>query len=263
MLYLTYFLNILLLFGIPIAGGVFLVRKYDLEGRWWWNGASIYVISLIITTPLQNYVINPFLNNISVSGTMPSIEVLILGGVLLGFTAGASEELLRYAMFRWWAKDARSLKSGMLLGLGHGGAGSIILGVLVLYNFINMATIRNMDLTTIVSAELVQLLKTQVAAYWSAPWYFTFREAIGQIFNLVIQVCLAVMVLQIFFRRKIIWLMLAIGFHTLVETTRVITLNLSNEYLMNAALGLFAIVSIMIIFSLRNLKAPERIVKGV
>jgi uncharacterized membrane protein YhfC len=259
MLYLTYMLNILLLFGIPIVMGIFLVRKFDLEGRWWWTGAIVYIISQIIALPLQNYAINPYLNNLSTSGRLPSMEVLILGGVLLGLTAGVFEELLRYAMFRWWTKDARSFESGVLLGVGHGGAGSIILAFLVLYNFIYMAAIRNMDLTTLVSADQVQLLQTQISAFWSAPWYYAFREAIGQIFMLVIHVCLAVMVLQTFIRNKWYWVLFAIGFHTLVEAARVISFNLSNEYLMTAVLGLFAIFSVMIVLDLRHPKASERI----
>jgi uncharacterized membrane protein YhfC len=257
-LYLTYSLDILLLLVVPIAIGVFLVKKFELEGRWWWTGAIVYIISQIVAQPLQNYVINPFLNNLSYSGIFPSIEVLILGGLLLGVIAGVCEELLRYAMFRWWAKDARSFESGLLLGLGHGGAGSIILAFFVLYNFINMASIRNMDLTTFVSPDQVQLLQTQITAYWAAPWYYAFREAIGQLFMLVINVCLAVMVLQTLIQNKWNWVLFAIGFHTLIEAARVITLNLSNEYLTNAVLGIFAVFSVLIILALRFQRAPAR-----
>ncbi len=155
-------------------------------------------------------------------------------------------------MYRWWAKDARSFESGLLLGTGHGGAASIILAFLVLYNFVNMAMVRNLDLTTLAPADQVQIMQTQIAAFWSAPWYYTLREAIGQIFMLSIQICLALMVLQSFIRRKAFWVLLAIGFHLLVEAARVIALNLSNEYLMNAVLGIFAVFSIIIILALRH-----------
>ena len=262
MLYLTYSLDILVLFAVPIALGVFLVRKYDLEGRWWWIGVMVYIVSQIILQPLQNYVINPFLNNLSYSGTLPSIEDLIIGGLLLGLSAGAFEEFLRYAMFRWWAKDARSFESALLLGTGHGGAASIALAFLVTYNFVNMAMIRNMDLTTLLPADQVQIMQTQIIAFWSAPWYYTFREAIGQTFMLSIQICLAVMVLQAFIRKQGFWILLAIGFHTLVEATRVITLNLSNEYMMNVVLGLFAVMSIIIIWVLRRPKTSGRLHQG-
>ena len=253
MLYITYTLDILLMIAIPIALGIFLVRKYDLEGRWWWIGAVVYIVSQIILQPLENYVINPYLNGLSYSSNLPSIEVLIFGGLVLGFCAGVCEELLRYAMLRWWAKDARSFESSLLLGTGQGGAASIALACVVLYNFVNMALFRNRDLTTLVPADQVQTFQSLLTAFWSAPWYYTLREAIGQIFLLSIEICLAVMVLQTFVRKQWYWVALAIGFHSLVEFARVIVLNLSsNEYVMNAVLGVFAICSVLIIFALRG-----------
>lgn len=263
MLTITYSLNIFLLFAIPIALGIFLVRKFYLEGRWWWISAIVYILSQIILLPLENYFINPFLNNLSYSGSLPSIEVLIFGGLILGLSAGLCEELLRYGMFRWWTKDARSFESGLLLGTGHGGAASIILGCLVFYNFVNMAWFHNKDLSTLVPADQVQILQSQIMAFWSVPWYYALREAIGQLFMLSIQICLAVMVLQAFNRKQWHWILLAIGFHTLVEAARVIVLNLTNEFLVNVVLGVFAIFSLLIILALRPPKASENIPSGV
>jgi uncharacterized membrane protein YhfC len=251
MLYFLYVLDIVLLFAVPISLGIFLVRKFDLEGRWWWIGAVVYAISQIIFVPLQNYGINPFLNRLSLSGKLPSLGVLILGGLTLGLILSIIEELLRYGMLRWWAKDARSFKSALLLGTGQAGAGAIFLGFLVLYNFIYMAMIRRSDLSTLPSTDQLKFLQSQIAAFWSAPWYYTIREALGQIYLLPIQVCLAVMMLQVFIRKQSFWLFLAIGFHTLVETVRIITLNLSNENLANIVLFCFAVLSFLIILALR------------
>ena len=263
MLYITNVVDILLLFTIPIALGVFLVRKYDLEGRWWWIGAVVYVLSQIILLPLQNYLINPYLNALSLSGALPSINVLILGGASLGVLAGVCEELIRYAAFRWWARDARSIASGLLLGIGSSGAASIILAFLVIYNFINMVIFRNVDLTTIAPADQVQSLQSQITAFWSTPWYYTFRESIGQLFMLVIEICLTLMVMQTFVRRQWYWVPLAIVFHVLIEASRVITLNLSNQNLMNSVLGVFAIFSCIIIFALHRLRTSTSLPSGV
>jgi uncharacterized membrane protein YhfC len=255
--FLTYSIDIILLIAIPIALGIFLVRKFDLEGRWWWIGVMVYIISQVILLPLENYVINPFLNNLSYSGSLPSMVVLALGGLILGLCTGVCEELLRYSMFRWWTKDARSFESSLLLGVGHGGAGSIFLALMVIYNFINMIIFRNKDLTTLIPADQVQILQTQIAAFWSAPWYYTLREAIGQIFMLTIQVSLAVMILQIFIRKQRYWLLLAISYHTLVEAARIIVLNLTNETFMNGVLGIFAMLSVLIILKLRPRKDSD------
>ncbi len=262
MLYISNIVNILLLFALPITLGVFLVRKYDLEGRWWWIGAAVYVLSQIILLPLENYFINPNLNALSFSGTLPSIYVLILGGASLGILAGVVQELLRYAAFRWWARDVRSFNGGLLLGMGSSGAAAIILAFLVLYNFINMAIFRNKDLTTLAPADQVGFLQSQIISFWSTPWYHTLREAIGQIFMLLIEICLTLMVLQTFVRRQWYWVPLAIGFHALVEASRVITLNLSNETLVNTVLGIFAVISCLIILALHRLMNSVNLPQG-
>lgn len=263
MLYITNVVNILLLFAIPITLGIFLVRKYELEGRWWWIGGVVYVLSQIILLPLQNYFINPYLNALSLSGTLPSIYVLILGGASLGILAGVCEELIRYATFRWWTRDARSFESGLLLGIGSSGAASIILAFLVIYNFINMTIYRNVDLTILAPADQVQSLQSQITAFWSTPWYHTFRESIGQLFMLVVEICLTLLVLQAFVRRHWYWVPLAIGFHALVEASRVITMNLSNQNLVNAVLGVYAIFSCIIIFALFRLRTSTSLPYGV
>ncbi len=255
MLYLTYSLDILILLAVPIALGAFLVRKYELEARWWWIGAMVYIVSQVILQPLQTFALNPWLNNLNLSGRLPSIGVLIFGGLLLGLSVGVVEELLRYGMFRWWARDARTFESGLLLGTGQGGAASIALAFLVLYNFVNMAIVRNLDLTTLAPADQAQIMQVQITAFWSAPWFYTLREAIGQLFMLTIQICLALMVLQSFVRKQWFWVLLAIAFHILVEAARVIVLNLSNENWMNVTLGIFAVFSILIILTMRQSQA--------
>jgi uncharacterized membrane protein YhfC len=251
-LYVTYLLDVLLLLAVPIVLGVVLVRKLELEGRWWWMGAAIFVLSQAGLLPFENYVVNPVLNNLSISGKIPSLAVLIIGAFALGLSAALFEELFRYGMFRWWAKDARSRWAGLLTGAGHGGAAAIILGLLVLYNFINMAMIKNMDLSTLVSADQMPGVQAQITTFWSVPWYYSLREALQQLFTIPIQLCLALLVLQTFIRKQWYWVLVAIGFHTLVESSKVIAQNLINENLISLVLAVFAAASIAIIMALRK-----------
>jgi uncharacterized membrane protein YhfC len=120
-----------------------------------------------------------------------------------------------------------------------------------------MVIFRNKDLTALVPADQAHMLQTQIAAFWSAPWYYTLREAIEQIFVLTIQVSLAVMILQTFIRKQWFWVLLAISFHTMVEAARIIVLNLSNETFMNGVLGIFAILSVLLILKLRPKKNTD------
>ena len=116
----------------------------------------------------------------SFSNTLPSTEVLIIGGLVLGLSAGICEEILRYAMFRWWTKDARTFESSLLLGTGQGGAASIALACVVLYNFVNMALFRGKNLSTLVPADQVQMFQSMLDTFWTAPWFYTFVRQSGK-----------------------------------------------------------------------------------
>jgi uncharacterized membrane protein YhfC len=261
-LYLTYSLDGLLMVAMPIALGIYLTRKYELYWRLWWIGAAVFILSQVGRIPFENYVVVPLLYNINSIPALSAIAVLILSALILGLSAGLWEELLRYAMFRWWAKDARSWRNGLLAGAGHGGAGAIILGLLVLYNFINMAMVRNMDLSTMVSADQLPVAQAQVNAFWSAPWYSTLNEAVQQLFTIPIQICFALLVLQTFIRKQSYWVFLAIGVHALFEATRVISQNLLNVYLVNMVIGVFAVASIVTIFVLQRPEPTQDLSTG-
>jgi uncharacterized membrane protein YhfC len=223
MLYVIYILKILLLSSIPIAIGIYLTRKFDLEGKLWWISVIVYGVSQIILLPLENYFLVPYLYSLNGSVLIPSIALLLIGGLILGLSVGVCEEVLRYAMYRWLTKGARSFEGGLLLGAGYGGAAALFLAF-------------------------------QVLAYWTDTEYYTSPVVISQILMIVIQICLSVMVLQAFSRRQWYWVLLAIGYHTLVETVRIITLNVTNEIVMTAVLGLFAGLSCVIIVSLNRSK---------
>jgi hypothetical protein len=62
---------------------------------------------------------------------------------------------------------------------------------------------------------------------------------------------LAVMVLQVFTRRNLLWLFAAIGWHALVDGVSVFSVQTWGIYITEALLALFALVSLAILFSLR------------
>jgi uncharacterized membrane protein YhfC len=251
-LYTTYILNGLLVIAIPIALAVYLTRKFELTWRLWWIGAAVFILSQVGHLPFDTYVVTPLLDKMNSNPALPATGALILSALMLGLSAGLWEEILRYAMFRWWAKDDHSWSHGLLAGAGHGGAGAIIIGLLVLYNFNNMLIVRTMDLSTLVSADQLPVVQAQVNAFWSAPWYSTFTEATQQLFTILVQICFTLLVLQTFIRTQLYWVFIAIGAHTLFEAARVVSQNLLNVYLMNVVLGVFAIGSIIAIFVLRS-----------
>ncbi len=237
--------------------GIYVTRKYELYWRLWWIGAAIYVLSQVILLPFETYVATPLMDKVNNNPALSAIMVLILSALILGLSTALVEELLRYAMFRWWAKEARTWATGLLTGIGHGGAAAILLGALVLYNFINMAYVRNSDLSKFVTPEQLPLAQAQVNAFWSVPWYSTLNELIQQVFTIPVQICLALIVMQTFVRKQGYWLLIAIVFHTLFETTRMVVQNLTSGYLVDLVIAAFGIASIVLIFVFRRSDVPQ------
>jgi uncharacterized membrane protein YhfC len=251
-LYITYALDGLLLIAMPIVLGFVVTRKYELYWRLWWIGTAIYVLAQIILLPFDNYVVSQLLGKINNNPTLSAVTVLIISALIVGVAVALVEEALRYAMFRWWAKEARAWADGLLAGIGHGGAAAIFLGAIVLYNFLNMVYARSVDISKFVTADQLPLVQAQVNAYWSTPWYTTLAEIVQQVFIFPVQICLALVMLQAFLRKQWVWAFVAFGYHALFETTRVVAQNLLSGYWVVPVLAAFGIGSVFLIFALRR-----------
>ncbi|MGC1376727.1 MAG: YhfC family glutamic-type intramembrane protease, partial [Anaerolineales bacterium] len=183
----------------------------------------------------------------------------IFNTVVLGLSAGLFEELSRYAMFRWWLKDVRSWRKGVLTGAGHGGAEAIILGVLVLLGYLNLVLLQNPAILATVPAGQLEMVKTQMAAYWSTPWYATMLGAFERLCTIPVQICFAVIVLQTFTRKQWFWVWLAVLYHAVIDASAVFLLPLVGMYWLEAIVAGFSLLSLLIIFKLRQPEpiAPE------
>jgi uncharacterized membrane protein YhfC len=254
LLVLTHFLNGLLMAAMPAGLGIYLTRRFHLGWRIWLIGAATFILSQVGHIPF-----NQGLTLLFQRGILPSPPVewrLPFNAVVLGLSAGLWEELARYSAYRWWAKDARSWRKGVLLGAGHGGAEALILGLLVLYAFAQMLALRGQDLTRLLGNQLTpqQLLalQDQFNAYWSAPWAATLVGAVERAFTIPVQITLSVIVLQAFVRGQFRWVWLAIGWHALMDAVSVLASNKIGIYGTEAVIALLALVSLAILFALRR-----------
>ena len=250
-LYLTYPLNGLLMIAMPIGLAIYLTRRFHLGWRLWWIGGSTFILSQVLHIPFNLLLLNPPLGRLSETSLAEPLRVAITA-VALGLSAGVFEECARYAMYRWWAKEARSWGRGLLAGAGHGGMEAIILGVLVFYGFLQLMAIRNTDLSTIVTADKLELAKLQVQMYWSANWYDTLLGAVERLFTIPLHIAASVLVLQVFTRKQIGWLGLAVGWHALADAAAVAASNYLNPYQTEGLIGAFALFNLLIIFLLRQ-----------
>jgi len=248
-------LNGLLMVAMPIGLAIFLTRKFGLEWRLWWIGATTFVLSQVGHIPFL-WISTLILNRLPLAvyfQNAPKVHAVVFNGVFLGLAAGLFEELFRYGMYRWWVKDAHSWGKGLLTGAGHGGAEAIIFGVLALYAFIQLAILRNVDLSTLFSGEKLELVRQQVQTYWSASWYDAVLGAVERLFAIAIQLCCAVLVLQTFTRRQWFWVWLAVLYHAIIYFFTVpAAAGYISRYATEAIVGGFAIMSVIFIFLLRQ-----------
>jgi len=247
----TYPFGILLVLVAVFGLGVFLRRKFNLGWRLFWIGGALFIISQILHIPF-----NIFLQGLFDRGflPMPPDEYqLIFSAILVGLSAGFFEEITRYVGLRWWAKDARSWSKGLLFGTGWGGIEAIIFFVVImLLNYIVLLALRPVDLSTILPPEQVLPLQQGLDLFWGVSWYDSLLGALERLLVLPIQIALTIMVLQVFLRGQSRWLWLAIAWHALLDAVCVMSVRQWGAYATEGILAIFTLLSIGIIFLLRN-----------
>lgn len=237
--------------ALAIGLGIFITRKFELGWKLFWIGGAVFILSQVFHIPFNLLVLNPLLGE--VRGAQIS-EVLksAVTAIVLGLSAGLFEEGARYLMYRFWTKNARTWKEGLLLGAGHGGMEAILLGALVLLTFIQMYAMRGSDLSMMVPAEQLELAQQQIDAYWSVTWYDSLLGALERAFALPCQIAFSALVLQVFVRKQFRWLFFAIGWHTLVDAVAVFAVGQWGYYITEALIAILAVASVAILFSLRT-----------
>lgn len=253
-LLITHLVNGLLMIAMPVGLAIFLTNRWKLGGRIWWIGAATFIISQVGHIPF-NWAAGKLLNQTRLVSWNPTAQ-LIFNAIFLGISAGIFEEGSRYLVMRWWAKDGRSWRKGVLFGAGHGGAEAIILGVLTMYAFLQLVALRDADLSKLVPANQLTLVQNLVKTYWLAPWYDSLLGAVERLLAITCQIAMAVMVMQVFIRKNIGWLFAAIGYHAMIDGSAVISLKYLIPLGVEGVVGLFAILGVIIIFRLRQ---PEPI----
>ncbi len=264
LLVVTNFLNSFFMIALPIALGVFLIERFQLRWKLWLIGAMAFILSQVPHFPISLYLQAPLVNPI-LQSFGPVAGTLIIG-IVFGLSAGVFEESARYVMFRWFLKDNHNWPSAIVAGAGHAGAEAILLGLYVLWVFINMLAVRNADLSKLnLPPDQLAIALQQIKAYWGIPWYQTLLPLVERIFTIPFHIMASVVVLQVFTRRpgkeSLSWLGLAIFFHTMMSTSSVFVLRFWGAYAAEAVLGGLAIMDVIIIFALRQPEPKDNTTK--
>ncbi len=245
MLIPAYFLNALLMILLPILLGIFLARKFHLSWRLFLFGGFAFILSQIFHLPL-NALLAHFIPGLGAEG------VVWLQALIFGFTAAMTEELARYSILRNNLKEARSWKAALMYGAGHGGFEAMILGLLAGLTVVNMIALQNNpEALNALPADKLALVQQQMTAFWTTPWYLALMGAVERISTLIIQISLAVIVMQVFLKKNKSWLWAAIGWHWFVDAVAVLSAARFSIPITELIIGVLALTSLMIIFYFR------------
>jgi uncharacterized membrane protein YhfC len=256
-LYITYPLNVILIFAAAIGAGYLISKKFKLNWLLFWIGGAVFILSQVFHVPFNMF----GLPALARSGILPELGVfpipenplsLPARALVLGLSAGIFEETARLLMYRFWIKDARSWGKGLMVGAGHGGMEAIIIAIIVLYTFFQLVALKGADLSLFFTPEQLPLAEQQVAFYWSVDWYISLASSWERIFTLPVHIALSVMVLQVFLRRQARWLFLAIAMHTMFNAVAVYSLATWGVVIAEGLIALMGLASVGIIFALRT-----------
>ena len=250
------FLNFALMITMPILLGIWIHRRWGPSWRLYFIGFATFIGSQILHIPF-NWLI---LNRLELIPTDTAVlSNLIILSLFLGLSAGVFEEVARYLTYRYWAKDARTWSQGMMLGAGHGGIEAILLGSLGLLNFVILWGMSQGQFQSLIPAEQMGLVNEQIDAMFGVPWYMAVLGAVERAFALCLHLAFSVMVLQVFLRKNIGWLILAILWHALVDATAVFAITTWDAITTEVLIAVFALVSIGIVVYLYqpNPEEPE------
>lgn len=242
-------LSAALMIALPLAVGWWWARRWGARWGVFFAGGVTFIASQVAHIPFNSWVLNPLLTHFGwdpVSDIMARYWVAIL----FGLSAGVFEEVARYLAYRFWMKDVRSWREGVFFGLGHGGVEAIILGALAGLALYAALAFQSTDFEALEPDQL-QAITLQFEAYWASPWFEVLLGFVERVFALMMHVSLALLVLQVFLRRRAWWLALAIIWHALVDAVAVFGLYTWGPYWTEAAIGLLGISSLAIVWWLR------------
>ncbi|HNB50296.1 MAG TPA: YhfC family glutamic-type intramembrane protease [Anaerolineales bacterium] len=239
---------LMILFGLGV--GVIVARQREVEWKLYGAGALIFIGSQVLHIPFNAWVLNPLVGKISSSLT--GSGALLVTSIALGVSAGVFEETFRYVGYRFWVKEARRWKDGLMFGAGHGGIEAILVGLYTLVTVIYIFSLSGKDLKTIIPADQLFLAQQQIDAFWALPWYAVLLGALERAIAICFHLAASVLVLQVFRRKNIVWLFAAIGLHTVLDALAVYVSQIWGPYATEGVLAVFALFCVGIIFMLKT-----------
>lgn len=243
--------------GIPCLAAFLLVRRGKGGFRPVWLGAAGFILSQVGHIPFNQFLLLPGLERWGIDFAVQGGRSLVILGLAAGLSAGLFEELARYLVFRFWLKR----ESGNLLpwkyGIGHGGVEAILTGLLVFYTLVQILALGGEGVLESFPTDQADLIRSQLEAYWAVPWHQSLLGAWERVSALLFHLGASVFVYKSVRERNLLWLLIAILGHTVLNAFAVIAVQRMDLMLLEALLFVFGLIWVSWAWLVRPEEQPE------
>lgn len=203
---------ILVTVGLPIGVGFWLNKKKDIPWRVISYGMMAYFLAQVAVTLLFSG-FNALVQNGALALSDPTLTLVqVILSVVLGAILGV---LIRWAGMKYMKEDLDTPEAAFAIGVGYGGAESILLvGLPLISTFFTMMSNLNLDpATTTLDPEML----AQLEQLWQVPAVIPLMGSVERLSALIMHLAVTFLVLQVFLRQKPWFLALAMADELLVN----------------------------------------------
>ena len=244
----------------PLVLAVVAHRRLHVGWRYLAYGAIVFFVSQLATRVPAVQLIQS-----AISEQLKASQALMWTWlILLALTAGLFEEVGRYIGYRvFMRREDKTWPKAIMYGLGHGGLESIVLvGGLTLFGVINLWSVASGGLAQLPEDQRA-LAAQQLETLNSQPGWAALLSAWERLWTVPIQVAFSVIVLQVFRRGKLIWLLWAVLGHAFVDLVAVglqqlLGAGLGSSLVIEGVVALFGLIAVWIIWRLRDVPAQSQ-----
>ena len=233
-------INAGLMIGIPITAALLIYKRGKSGFRPIWIGAAVFILSQVGHIPFNQFLMVPGLKALGVDVAAQGGVSLWVLGAAAGLSAGVFEEIARYLALKFWLKkDAHTLLP-LKYGIGHGGVEALLVGGLALIALVQVLVLRGEGAIAALDSETVALVHSQLEAYWAVPWYQSLLGAWERISAMMFHVGASILVYKTVRSKKLIYLIVAVLWHMLLDAFAVIAVQQLDLVLMEALIFVFS-----------------------
>jgi ABC-2 type transport system permease protein len=215
---LAYTVSFLIMVALPLVLAVWLRRRFAVP--WWlfFVGVATFLLSQAIHLPVNNWLGDLGLLTPEMEG-----RALVRNVIILGLTAGLSEELLRAAgyWFLEWRRKRTAWSGAVMIGLGHGGIEAMIIAVIMAASVASLTALQGTDLALLAeSPAQLAALEQQMDLFTGSP-ALALLPLLERVFAISVHVAFSLLVWQAFRRHNWLYLLLAILLHAAYDAALV------------------------------------------